>query len=177
MSKSRRYPEPQKQVDAGYFWLTIGLAISWALAVLRPAGHTPLMYGLVGYGIFHLLAGKRNLRREQDEWLTDDLTWLEEASESSEDADESNQWWLVEEPDVAAEPEEAIEPDFYASLNGDDDDDDYLDFQGDDELPSIEDEDIFAKSWRAPEYEWNEDDDVEDPPDIAVSRVDYYESD
>ena len=176
MSPSKRYPVPQKQVDAGYFWLTIGLAISWALAVVRPAGRTPLMFGLVGYGLFHLVAGKRNLQREVDEWLNEDLTWLEEASESSEDADEGNQWWLLEEPDAAVEPEEVVYPDFYASF---DDDDDYSHgpFQGDEDLPSIEDEDIFAKSWRAPEYEWNEDDDVEDPPDIAVSRVDYYESD
>jgi len=159
---SKRYPDPHKQVDAGYFWLTIGLAISLFIVVFRPYGIYQFTTGLVLYGLFHLIAGKRALR------------------ESAQNVTEDDEWWMS---DLGDEEDNGV--DLENEIIGDQDyffeDDDFenLDALESDALYESEndlgDEDMFAKSWRDPVYDQDENDDVEDPPDLIVYRADYFE--
>ena len=159
---SKRYPDPYKQVDAGYFWLTIGLTISLLIVIFRPFGIYQFTTGLVLYGLFHLIAGKRAMRH------------------LIQNAPEADEWWmsdfLNEEERVVDLENEIIEDQDYFF------EDDYFDDTvavDSDALHESENdlgnEDLFAKSWRDPVYDQNEDDDIEDPPDFIVYRSDYQE--
>ena len=59
---SKRSPDPRKQVDAGYFWPTIGLSISLLIVIFRPFGIYQFTTGLVLYGLYHLIAGNFAVR-------------------------------------------------------------------------------------------------------------------
>jgi hypothetical protein len=159
---SKRYPDPHKQVDAGYFWLTIGLIISLFIVIFRPFEIYQFTTGLVLYGLFHLIAGKRAVR------------------ELAQNIPEADEWWMS---DPGNEEDSGV--DFENEIIGDQDyffQDDYFD-----DSAAIEsdvwyesendrgDEDMFAKSWRDPVYDQDENDDVEDPPDLIVYSADYFE--
>lgn len=164
---SKRYPNPYKQIDAGYFWLTIGLALSLVIVLTKPAGRVTVMFGLIGYGLFHVVAGKRNLQRVTDEELADDMWWLEDAKASDSDAEIEVQSWL-------GESSMELEEDFFAG-----DTEAFVELQDFDsvydssELLNIDDDNIFSQSWRDPIYGQDENDDVEDPPDLIVYSADY----
>jgi hypothetical protein len=82
--QSKRYPDPHKQIDAGYFWLTIGFALSLLIVLTKPGGRVTFMFGFIGFGLFHLFFGKRNLRKSsQVEFDEDDQWWESNVNESN----------------------------------------------------------------------------------------------
>ena len=82
--KSKRYPEPRQQIEAGYFWLTIGLSLSLLIVLTKPVGRITFMFGFIGFGLFHLFFGKQNLRNSnQDEFDSDDRWWESNVNDQS----------------------------------------------------------------------------------------------
>lgn len=84
--KSKRYPEPHQQIEAGYFWLTIGLALSLVIVLTKPGGRVTFMFGIIGFGLFHLFFGKRNshkLSQVQVQVDGDDQWWGSNVNESN----------------------------------------------------------------------------------------------
>lgn len=75
--QSKRYPEPRQQIEAGYFWLTIGLALSLVIVLIKPGGRVTFMFGFIGFGLFHIFFGKRNLRKSNQIELDGDDKWWE----------------------------------------------------------------------------------------------------
>ncbi len=62
--RSKIYPSPRNQIDAGYFWLSLGLGISLLLSWWRPNGQVKLMWAMTIFGLFHVVQGRKNLKRE-----------------------------------------------------------------------------------------------------------------
>ena len=160
---SKRYPDPHKQVDAGYFWLTIGLSISLLIVIFRPFGIYQFTTGLVLYGLYHLIAGKfavralaQNESESEDWWMSEPVDQMENF-DHTEDELITDDFGYLEEIEDEETFDTSNSDQFYESEN------DYGD------------EDIFSKSWRNPVYDQNEDDDIEDPPDLIVYRSDYQE--
>jgi hypothetical protein len=83
--KSKRYPEPRQQIEAGYFWLTIGLTLSLLIVLTKPVGRVSFMFGFIGFGLFHLFFGKRNLRKSNQMEPEEDDRWWESDSEDHYD--------------------------------------------------------------------------------------------
>ena len=167
---SKRYPDPRKQIEAGYFWLTIGLAVSLVIVLFRPFGVFQFTTGIVLYGLFHLIAGKNALRKSNSSEPFSDEWWLEDfASDQSEFEDMQNHDghdWLLS--DEALEDEENFPQEVLGELDLALEDENEIDYG---------DEDLFAKSWRDPIYDQDENDDVEDPPDLIAYRSEYAEWD
>lgn len=167
---SKRYSDPRKQIEAGYFWLTIGLAVSLVIVLFRPFGVFQFTTGIVLYGLFHVIAGKNNFRKYYSSEPFSDECWLEDsASDQSEfeymENYDGHDWFLS---DGALEDEENFSQGVMGELN--------LNLENENEI-DYGDEDLFAKSWRDPIYDQDENDDVEDPPDLIVYKSDYVDWD
>ncbi len=165
---SKRYPDPRKQIEAGYFWLSIGLAVSLVIVLFKPFGIFQFTTGIVMYGLFHLIAGKNALRGSSSNESFSDEWWLEDSASDQHEVENSESYdeidWLLSED--AIESEETFSQEVIEDLNSD------LNYETENDFG---DEDIFAKSWRDPIYDQDENDDVEDPPELIAYRSDYAE--
>lgn len=163
---SKRYPDPRKQIDAGYFWLSIGLFISLLIVLLRPFGIFQITTGLVLYGLYHLVAGKVALKKGASNESIADEWWLESPANEDSNLEEHDYGLSLAEEDLESDEGLLHEPavEFESELNYESEND-------------FGDEDIFSKSWRDPVYDQDENDDIEDPLDLRVYKSDFVDWD